>query len=132
MSTIDRRSICSTMIAAVLAGTALSAAPVALANTAPRSAAASSDVYKVLAEDKGLRVIVATWKPGQRDQWHSHPVMGVYWLTDCDARVYTPDGNVVNVSLKAGQAGVQGIIEAHSFENRSSSAECKAVMVERE
>ena len=119
-------------IAVILAGTTLSAALVALAATAPRSATASSDVYKALAEDKGLRVLVATWKPGQRDQWHSHPVMGVYWLTDCDATVYTPDGNSVNVSLKAGQAGVQGVIEVHSFENRSSSAECKAVMVERE
>ena len=48
-----------------------------MADTAPRSATASPDVYKVLAEDKEMRVILATWQPGQRDQWHAHPVMAV-------------------------------------------------------
>ncbi len=105
MSTIDHRSIRSAMIAMVLTSTVLSATPVALADTAPRSATASADVYKMLADDKGLRVLVATWKPGQRDLWHSHPVMGVYWLTDCDARVYSLMAKDVEVSLKAGQAG---------------------------
>jgi hypothetical protein len=57
--------------------------------------------------------------------------MASYWLTDCDARVYKPDGTYTDVSRKAGQGGVQQVIESHSFENRSSS-ECKAVMVERE
>ena len=132
MGTIDRRGIRSAMIAVVLTSTVLSAAPVALADTAPRSATASSDVYKMLADDKGLRVLIVTWKPGQRDQWHSHPVMGVYWLTDCDARVYSPDGKYVDSSRKAGQASVNAAVKSHSFENRSSSTECKAVMVERE
>jgi quercetin dioxygenase-like cupin family protein len=84
-----------------------------------------------LTEDKGMRVILATWQPGQRDQWHSHPVMAVYWLAGCDARIYLPDGTHTDVTLKTGQAGVQKVIESHSFENLSSS-ECKALMVEQE
>ena len=89
-------------------------------------------MYHVVAEKEGLRIVVATWKPGQQDEWHSHPVMAVYWLTDCDARVYTPDGKSVDSKRTMGQAGVQEPIESHSFQNLSSSAECKALMVEKE
>jgi len=77
-----------------------------------------------------MRVILATWQPGQRDKWHSHPVMAVYWLAGCDARVYSPNGNFVDVRVRTGEAGVQRVIESHSFENRSNS-ECKALMVEQ-
>ena len=87
--------------------------------------------YKVLAEDKGMRVILATWQPGQRDQWHAHPVMAVYWLAGCNARVYSPNGTFLDVSIRTGEAAVQRVIESHSFENRADS-ECKAIMVERE
>ena len=47
------------------------------------------------------------------------------------ARIYLPDGTHTDVTLKTGQAGVQKVIESHSFENLSSS-ECKALMVEQE
>jgi hypothetical protein len=52
-------------------------------------------------------VILATRRPGQRDQWHSHPALGVYFLTDCEPRVYTPDGQFVDTSRKGGVAGVR-------------------------
>lgn len=38
-----------------------------------RSFIASPDVYKATAESGDTRVILATWKPGQRDEWQSHP-----------------------------------------------------------
>ena len=41
---------------------------------AQRSCVTSPDVYKVIAENNNTRVIPATWKPGQRDEWHSHPL----------------------------------------------------------
>src|SRR5262252_1273444 len=70
----------------VLAGMALGATlllgPMVKAETVPRSSVASPDVYKVMAEGNGLRVVLATWQPGQRDQWHSHPASTYYWLTD--------------------------------------------------
>ncbi len=50
-------------------------------------------VYKVITENEHFRVIIAIWKPGQRDAMHSHegPLVG-YRLTDCNLKVYTPDG----------------------------------------
>jgi hypothetical protein len=112
-------------------GAALLWGPMAQAETAPRSSIASSDVYKVVAEANGLRVVIATWRPGQRDQWHSHPVSAFYWLTDCDARIYSPDGQFRDFKVKAGMTGVQAPIESHSLENRSTE-ECRILMVERE
>ncbi len=103
----------------------------ARADDAPRSYVASPDVYKVIAEDGKTRVILATWRPGQRDQWHSHPPTGVYFLTDCDTRIHTPDGKFVDSSRKVGFAVVQQAIPSHSFENRSS-VECRVIIVERE
>jgi hypothetical protein len=97
---------------------------------APRSYIASPDVYKVIAERDNTRVILATWKPGQRDEWHSHPPgTAVYVLTDCEAlRLYSPDGQSLDGNLKAGE--IHPTVRPHSFENRSST-ECKMIFVEQ-
>jgi len=127
----NQQTIQHAMAAALFACAALVVVRPASAEDAPRSYLASPDVYKVVAENNKTRVIVATWKPGQRDQWHSHPATGVYYLTDCQARVYSPDGTFREVNEKAGFAVTQLPIPSHSFENRSSS-ECRIVIVEQE
>lgn len=92
---------------------------------------ASPDVYKVIAENEHFRVIMTTWKPGQRDAMHSHegPLTG-YRLTDCNLKVYTPDGKTKAREAKAGEALFNPVIAAHSVENVGSS-ECKLVIVEK-
>lgn len=61
---------------------------------APRSHIASPDVYQVIAQDNDTRIIMATWKPGQRDAWHSHP--GDSWVARSRRRAsprrYRPEG----------------------------------------
>lgn len=100
------------------------------AQAAPRSFAASPDVYKLIAENEQYRVIAATWKPGQRDTWHSHGApVAVYNLTDCTARIHTPDGKSIDVNPKAGQASVRAQAPSHSFENVGKS-ECKLILFE--
>jgi len=119
------------MIAGVFACSMLFGFPPASAEDAPRSYVASPEVYKVIADNGKTKVILATWPPGKRDNWHSHPATGVYRLTDCDARVYSPDGKSVENSSKAGSAVVQAPIPSHSFENRGT-AECRIIIVEQE
>ena len=63
----------------------------AIAQGQPRSFEASPDVYKVIAQNDTYKVIEVTWKPGQRDQMHSHPASAVYYLTDCTCLLYTSD-----------------------------------------
>jgi beta-alanine degradation protein BauB len=101
------------------------------AQDAPPSHVADPGVYKVLAENEQFRVVLATWKPGQRDVYHSHPANAVYRLTDCDVRAFGPDNRVVGSSQpKAGTVNLQAPIPSHSLEN-VGSAMCQMVIVER-
>jgi beta-alanine degradation protein BauB len=125
------KNIGAAMTAGLFVCSALLAAPRASADEAPRSYIASPDVYKVIAEDSRTRVILATWRPGQRDNWHSHPPTGVYWLTGCEPRIHTPDGKFTDSKHGPGWAVTQAAIPSHSFENRSE-AECRIIIVEHE
>jgi len=92
---------------------------------------ASPEVYKLAGENDQFRVIVATWKPGQRDAWHSHVgPAATYRLTDCQARIHMPDGTYRDASGVAGRVAFNPIIPSHSFEN-TGTTECKVVIVER-
>jgi hypothetical protein len=96
---------------------------------APRSYVASPDVYKVTAQNDKTKVVLATWTPGQRDQWHSHPRSGQYWLTDCDIRNHFLGGKFRDTNPKAGTAAPP--VPSHSAENRGTT-ECRMVIVEQE
>ena len=99
-------------------------------DAAPASYKASPAVYKLLGENEDFRVILATWKPGQRDDWHSHQPLAAYSLTGCESRIHTPDGKYVDRKGAKGAVTFNPGIVSHSFENRSA-AECQAVIVER-
>lgn len=103
----------------------------AQAQDAPLSNVANPGVYKVLQENDQLRVVLATWKPGQRDEFHSHPASSTYALTPCHARLYGPDGKVLGEAQRPqGSATLQPPIASHSFENIGSN-ECQILIVER-
>lgn len=95
-----------------------------------RSFVASPDVYTVIAEDEKYRVIAVTWKSGQRDNWHSHGApVAAYNLTDCNMRVHTPNGKVVDNNTKAGSARVRAQAPSHALENVGST-DCKLILFE--
>ena len=94
-----------------------------------RSFVASPDIYRVVAENDQYVIIEVTWKPGQRDRFHSHPAAAVYYLTDCNGRGHFPDGKTVENVRKAGTARLQGPITSHSVENIGKS-DCKLIMFE--
>lgn len=98
---------------------------------APASYTADSAVYKLLSENEYFRVIEATWKPGQRDAWHSHAgVLTSYRLTDCQVRGYAPDGKTLERTVKAGSVGYNPVIASHSVENIGKTT-CHMIIVER-
>ena len=115
----------------VLAGSILLSSAPASAADAPRSYVASPDVYQVVSRDEKTRMVVMTLKPAQRDNWHSHPASASYFLTDCDIRVHTPEGNFSDRFRKEGFAYLAGPVSSHSFENRGS-ADCRMLIVEWE
>ena len=102
---------------------------VLVAQAVPHSTVASPDVYKVIAENDQYRVIAVTWRPGQRDVWHSHPAAAVYNLTDCKMRNHAPDGKSRDGESKTGAARVNPPVVSHSLENVGHT-ECKLIMFE--
>jgi len=103
--------------------TALAIAPGNLwAQEAPPAHIASPEIYKVLFETDLMRVLLATWQPGQRDAWHSHPPTSVFYITDCHARVFLADGSQLELKRKAktGRARDEPVI-SHSFQNIGDS-----------
>jgi len=104
--------------------------PATWAEDVARSFVASPDVYSVIAEDEKYRVISVTWKPGQRDKWHSHGTpVAAYNLTDCNMRVHTPDGKTADLITKAGNARVRAQAPSHWLENVGNT-DCKLILFE--
>ncbi|MCP3848987.1 MAG: hypothetical protein GY694_01935 [Gammaproteobacteria bacterium] len=97
---------------------------------APLAYEASPDIYKVIAEDENMRVIEATFQPGQKDNWHSHPAMVSYRLTDCKARIHKGNGGTKDIDKKTGLGSLRNKqIKKHSFENTGTNI-CKIFIVE--
>ncbi len=118
---------CAGLAVAVLTMTPFAA----LAQDAPLSHVANPAIYKVLAENNQFRVVLGTWKPGQRDALHSHPANATYALTGCDLRLYGPDNKVLlELSRPEGSASMQNAVAAHVFEN-TGTTECRILIVER-
>lgn len=90
-----------------------------LEDAAPLSHDMSPEVYKVVAENEHLRVIMATWQPGQRDLFHSHPPFAAFLVTEIDGMLMFPEGTSVKVRMPSGKGMVQYADPSHSFENLS-------------
>ena len=126
----NRPTAFSRLATTICAFTALGAIGVASAQDVPRSFVASPGIYKVVAQNDEYRVIEVTWKPGQRDEFHSHPASGIYYLSSCSLRWFYPDGGTRDFSyIPQGSAFVQRAVPSHAMENTGSS-ECKLIMFE--
>ena len=118
--------------AACTAAWLLSTSALSLAEDVPNSHIAQPDVYKVIAENDEFRVVMATWQPGQRDAFHSHPSNVAYRITDCKNQVFTPDGSLARPpsEFKAGSVVLQKPIKSHSLQNLSDKV-CQVLIVEK-
>lgn len=91
---------------------------------------ASPDVYVLVAENDLFRVLLATWAPGQSDEWHSHHYeLTNYTLTDCTLRGENPDGSSGQLFAEAGTVGFNSI-STHKVTNVGEST-CRLLIVER-
>lgn len=61
------------------------------------------DVYKVLLENDRVRVLEARAKPGAKTGMHTHPGQVAIAVSDGQFRFTSPDGESVDVELKAGE-----------------------------
>jgi hypothetical protein len=117
----------STLMRVLAIVTGLGAIGIASAQEVPRGFVASPDIYKVVADSDKYVVIEATWKPGQRDKFHSGGGGGAYFLTECRLMRYTPDGLTWMLHDSAGAAFVVKPVASVSLENVGHSV-CKLVL----
>jgi hypothetical protein len=101
---MNQRSILIMSAVALLSLASLQAKAIAQAGpeNAPPSYVADPAVYKKIGENDQFLVIAVTRPAGKRDAWHSHLPLAVYYLTDCDTRIYTPDGKTRENKAQAG------------------------------
>ncbi len=127
---LDPKRLSRVGIFLIVAGSLAAPLPGLAQDVAP-SYKASPDVYKLISENEHFRVIMATWKPGQRDAWHSHAgPLASYRLTDCKATAYSPDGKTQSREAKRGEVLYNPVIASHSVENTGTS-DCQVLIVEK-
>jgi len=77
----------------------------------------SGDVYKVLFENKQIRVLDFKLKKGKKDEMHSHPSLVYCTISGGKMKMRLPNGRAGVASFKDGEVGFQDPVKLHSMEN---------------
>ena len=81
----------------------------------------SPGIYKIVLQSTRMRLLVATWQPGQTDAPHGHPPLVVYALTDVQGLSTGQTGKQKQVKLRAGASFYQNPEKSHTFKNVGSA-----------
>ena len=85
--------------------------------------------YRALLDNDEVRVVEMRLKPGEKDEWHSHPNETVYFVTGSKVKIALEDGNVVEAELPDGHV-MWHEAWTHQVEN-VGTRDLKAIIVER-
>ena len=94
----------------------------------PDAIKAAPDLYKVLSDSAGIRIVEVTYKPGDSSALHSHGDYAVYATSGGTTTFYGKDGTKVESEMKTGTTYVRGA-EVHSVKNTGKTT-VKAILVE--
>ena len=86
------------------------------------------DVYKIVLENERVRVLEARGNPGAKTEMHTHPSQVAIAVSDGQFRFTSPDGERVEVELKAGEVMYLDPVE-HTTEILGSQ-EAHVILVE--
>jgi len=126
MKTITQSLLTGLLSAGMLLGMSVSA----VAEDVLPDYQASPEVYKVIAENEKIRVVLATWPPGYKDKVHSHPNMfAAFTVKECKRKLHKADGTVDEKQLKPGTSRIINSVKSHYFENVGDT-ECQQVLFE--
>jgi quercetin dioxygenase-like cupin family protein len=110
-----------------------SAAKTEPAPAAPQASAidaiqAAPNLYKLVKDTLGLRIVEATYKPGDSSALHSHPDYALYVIEGGTAEFTTKDGAKIANEMKTGMSNIRPA-EFHSVKNIGKTT-VKALLVE--
>tara|TARA_A100001037_G_C15149413_1_gene638232 strand:+ start:3714 stop:4418 length:705 start_codon:yes stop_codon:yes gene_type:complete len=77
----------------------------------------SPDVYQVMFEDDEVKVLMATFAPGQSDKMHEHAVISYYAVKGGKLKNTLPDGTVKEMEVADGFVGHGSSIVKHQMQN---------------
>lgn len=113
-------------LAAAIAGLPLQAGADRSEESQPRIAPAESttdavraspDRFRTLLENEHVRVLEYTLRPGERDQWHTHPPKVSYVVHGGRLRIHLADGSAFDTGEIAGTAAWMESVPRHYAEN---------------
>src|SRR6185436_2272420 len=104
------------------------AAPPAPVETTPDAVKAAPNLYKVLSDSAGIRILEATYNPGDSSALHTHADNAAYALSGGTATFFGRDGSKVENEMKTGTAFIRGA-ETHSVKNTGKTP-LKVLLVE--
>jgi len=97
-------------------------------NAAIDAVQAAPNLYKVLSDTAGIRLVEATYKPGDSSALHSHPDYALYVIDGGTAEFIAKDGTKRTSEMKSGMEIVKPA-EFHSVKNTGKTT-IKVLLVE--
>ncbi|WP_276503272.1 cupin domain-containing protein [Terrimonas pollutisoli] len=89
---------------------------------------AAPDLYKILNDTMGIRIVEVTYKPGDSSALHSHPDLAAYAAAGGTVAFYGKDGTKMENEMKTGTSLVRPG-EVHSVKNAGKTT-LKVILVE--
>lgn len=77
----------------------------------------SPDKFKVLLENEKVRVVEYILKPGEKDEWHTHPAKSSYVVSGGKLKVFLKNGESIIADEKKGTASWMDYVGEHYVEN---------------
>jgi quercetin dioxygenase-like cupin family protein len=94
----------------------------------PDAIKAAPGLYKVLNDTMGIRIVEASYKPGDSSVLHSHPDNAIYAVAGGTATFYGKDGTKMESEMKTGTTNIRPG-EVHSVKNTGRTP-IKVILVE--
>lgn len=77
----------------------------------------STGIFKVLLENEKVRVVEYNLKPGEKDEWHTHPPKSSYVVSGGKLKVFLKNGETIDAEEKEGTASWMDYVGEHYVEN---------------
>ncbi|MGQ0540651.1 MAG: hypothetical protein ACT4O9_02220 [Blastocatellia bacterium] len=77
----------------------------------------SPDKFKILLENDHVRVVEYALKPGEKDNWHTHPAKTSYVVSGGNLKIRIENGEEISVEEKTGAAAWAEKLGKHYAEN---------------
>jgi quercetin dioxygenase-like cupin family protein len=82
---------------------------------------ASPANFKLLSENKYVRVLEYTLNPREKDQWHTHPAKSSYIVSGGSLKIYLENGDSILSNETAGTALWMDHVGKHYVENTGNT-----------